>query len=195
MSPSDVVEILKSAVPALINAVALIIITIINSRGKESRGGEDVSDPIPYWLETPLRKFLRCLTRFLIVTLIITILYFLFSFIRLNLDLPTNKPLPTPTPTSTPAKTVCDNLVSRIHIGDTIRVANTLSNNLNFRKVPGLSSPKVTSVKNGTNFVILDGPVCIDTILWWEAVTLDGRIQGWIGEVNNGGFYYLEPIE
>lgn len=101
----------------------------------------------------------------------------------------TPTPLPSPTPTPDP----CKNFVSRVYKGEKVHIANLLDKNLNIRKLPSLSAPIITSVQNGTEFQILNGPVCADTLMWWEASTTNGSVRGWIAEENSAGIYYLEP--
>ena len=87
----------------------------------------------------------------------------------------------------------CGRFVSRIYKGEKVRSANILDENLNIRRSPSLSAEIITYVKNGTEFQILDGPVCADNLMWWEASTKNGSIKGWVAEVNSFGIYYLEP--
>jgi len=103
--------------------------------------------------------------------------------------------IPTPTPTATQSMTVdkCEGITSKLYINATAYSANKLETSLNIRNAPGLKALKVNSVKNGTEFLIIGGPVCVDNIMWWEATTSNGNIKGWIAEASSNGTYYLLP--
>ena len=87
----------------------------------------------------------------------------------------------------------CKKFVSRVYKGEKVYAANVLDENLNIRRSPNLSAKIITYVKNGTEFQILNGPVCADGLMWWEASTNNGSTKGWIAEVNSNGTYYIEP--
>jgi hypothetical protein len=80
-----------------------------------------------------------------------------------------------------------------VYKGEKVHSANVLNKNLNIRKLPSLSARIVTSVPNGTEFQILNGPICADGIMWWEASIIDGSNKGWIAEVSSSGTYYIQP--
>ena len=60
------------------------------------------------------------------------------------------------------------------------------------RSGPSREAPFLFNLDPGTQFPILNGPVCGDGIVWW-VVAADGRV-GWTAELNTtDGFYYLQP--
>lgn len=104
---------------------------------------------------------------------------------------PTVTLIPISTTTSTPDP--CGIFISRVSRGSKVQSANLLSKNLNVRRLPSISADIITSVPNGTEFQILNGPICADGLMWWEASTMTGNTRGWIAEVNSNGIYYIEP--
>jgi hypothetical protein len=65
----------------------------------------------------------------------------------------------------------------------------------NVRREPGLRSenPVIGSIPNGGQMDIVDGPACVDGIVWW-LVKADNGAQGWTAEAQAGDRYLL-PIE
>ncbi|HNE03025.1 MAG TPA: SH3 domain-containing protein [Anaerolineales bacterium] len=93
----------------------------------------------------------------------------------------------------TATSNLCEGYNSRVQIGAKVITANALDQSLNIRKLPSLSSPIVNSLQNNAELQILDGPICSDKIMWWEASTTDGKVKGWVAEVSLSGVYYLRP--
>jgi uncharacterized protein YgiM (DUF1202 family) len=100
---------------------------------------------------------------------------------------------PTLSPSPIPTKDPCRFFTSRVYRGEKVYTANVLNKNLNIRKLPSLSAPIITSVQNGTELQILNGPICSDSLMWWEASTINGSVRGWIAEQNSAGTYYIQP--
>ena len=57
-------------------------------------------------------------------------------------------------------------------------VQGTLGGGLNIREQPTTNSKTVTSAKEGTTLVVLDGPKEADGYTWWQVRTPDGA-EGW----------------
>ncbi len=54
---------------------------------------------------------------------------------------------------------------------------------INIRSQPGLQNGIIIGqAPNGTDFSVLDGPVCADHYVWWKVQSEDGRLSGWIAE-------------
>ncbi|MCJ7569139.1 MAG: SH3 domain-containing protein [Anaerolineales bacterium] len=68
----------------------------------------------------------------------------------------------------------------RVMIGEKARVC-TKSDDLIVRKGPGSVGKELTSIKPGTNFMIIDGPSCANNWFWWK-VELDSGLEGWVAE-------------
>jgi len=60
------------------------------------------------------------------------------------------------------------------------------------RSDPGLNSQVIAELKDGTPFVVEDGPKCVDHLVWWQIRTDDG-LRGWVAEGDKSG-YFIEPI-
>ncbi|MFZ5902060.1 MAG: hypothetical protein ACOYZ8_00725 [Chloroflexota bacterium] len=111
----------------------------------------------------------------------------------------TSTPLPAPTepvPTSDP--NACPSAVTRIHVGDSVRVLYRL----NFRTGPGLNWPIILTNNPGTRMEVIGGPVCTRratpggdrAYLWWK-VRLPNGLEGWSAEAPLiRPDYFLEPI-
>ncbi len=59
---------------------------------------------------------------------------------------------------------------------------------------PGLKSEGVAQLTDGTSFDIVDGPQCVDRLVWWQIRTHDERQSGWVAEGDSSG-YFIEPVE
>jgi hypothetical protein len=54
---------------------------------------------------------------------------------------------------------------------------------INVRNQPGTQNTAVIGeAPNGTEFNVLDGPVCADRYVWWKVQSEDGKRDGWIAE-------------
>lgn len=54
---------------------------------------------------------------------------------------------------------------------------------LNVRNKPGMQDTVVVGqAPNGSDFAVLDGPVCADRYVWWRVQSADGALDGWIAE-------------
>ena len=182
-----------SVIAALIGVAGMIATIFINKRLSEKKAESELKVLLLPNTQPIKRRRNRLWMRIAVATL--SVLAFT-SILLINLPvLPkvlfaiTPTSLPDPSPTIDP----CKNFVSRVYKGEKVHTANILDKNLNIRKLPSLSAPIITSVKNGTEFQILNGPVCADTLMWWEASTTNGSVKGWIAEVNINGTYYIQP--
>lgn len=119
---------------------------------------------------------------------------------------PTFTPLPD-TPALLPSKseltqatvTACPSAITRIKIGDTVRVLLRL----NFRYGPGLNWEIIKTNNSGTDLEVIGGPVCTSLLtdsglkayLWWNVRTRDGQV-GWSAEAPLiNPYYFLDPVE
>jgi len=83
---------------------------------------------------------------------------------------------------------------SSVAIGQKIRVVRkevpkddqttpTVPASINVRNQPGTQNTAVIGQAiNGTDFDVLDGPVCADRYVWWKVQSADGNLSGWIPE-------------
>lgn len=82
----------------------------------------------------------------------------------------------------------------KVVIGDNARVC-TESDDLIVRKGPGLDRNKLTGIKPGTIFMIIDGPACANNWFWWK-VELDSGLEGWVAEGgDNTDPYFICPVD
>ena len=79
------------------------------------------------------------------------------------------------------------NLEPRLVIGLTARVTPGAPNNL--RAQPNSEGELIGEIPGEGEFMVLDGPVCVDGLAWWQ-VDYNGQI-GWTAEGNRN--YWLEP--
>lgn len=96
----------------------------------------------------------------------------------------------TPSATSTPACLTAPE--PRLEIGQNgAVVASELPQRI--RSAPSLDADVLVSLPGGTQFVVLDGPLCdqADGVLWWRIGWEAG--EGWTVEAQ-GDIYFLEPI-
>lgn len=110
-------------------------------------------------------------------------------------------PMPLP-PTSEPTQvtdTDCPSAMTRIKIGDTVRVLLRL----NFRYGPGLDWAIIQTNNSGTGLEVIGGPVCTTLLtdagprayLWWNVRTADG-LEGWSAEAPLiNPYYFLDPVK
>jgi serine/threonine-protein kinase len=104
--------------------------------------------------------------------------------------------LPPPTPTASPLRGCPGLLPTRVEPGMSARVTRTDDRLLNVRQEPGTDSFRITQLRPGTRFEIIEGPVCEDGYTWFQIESPDGR-TGWVaeGEIVNGvENYFIEPI-
>ncbi|MEP7286794.1 MAG: Ig-like domain-containing protein [Chloroflexota bacterium] len=59
----------------------------------------------------------------------------------------------------------------------------TVPASINVRNQPGLqTSVAIGRAASGTEFDVVDGPVCADQYVWWKVQNADGTLNGWIAE-------------
>ncbi|MBN1966035.1 MAG: protein kinase, partial [Anaerolineae bacterium] len=119
--------------------------------------------------------------------------------------LPTSTPLPPMTatytlvptiaPTATATPVSCDGLLpSRIQVGGIGIVSDEDPRPLNVRAGPGTNQARIGQLEVGTQFVVLDGPVCSATYPWFQVRGLDATaLTGWIAE-SGEGVYYVDSV-
>lgn len=87
------------------------------------------------------------------------------------------EPAASPTP-STPT----------LQVGGRARIVTTGGSNARVRGEPDLADqPRILGLPNGTEVTILDGPIEVDDLAWWQISA--GEIEGWTAAT------LLEPIE
>jgi hypothetical protein len=83
---------------------------------------------------------------------------------------------------------ICGQLPSRLTVSTHARVAFTDGADMRIRQKPGLSQNIIERVPEGTRFLVLDGPKCIDDISWWKIDIKDGWVAEYVGNT-----YLIEP--
>lgn len=83
--------------------------------------------------------------------------------------------------------------LSRLHTGQFGQVAFSDGLPINVRKSPGLSSEVLTAMSEGSKFVVLADPQCLDGFIWWKVDFGNGLI-GWVAEGDKDS-YFIEPLE
>jgi len=61
----------------------------------------------------------------------------------------------------------------------------------NVREQPARASTLLGAIPGGTEFTVLEGPICADDLIWWRVRTDD--ITGWTVE-GSGSDYWIEPL-
>jgi hypothetical protein len=72
------------------------------------------------------------------------------------------------------------------------RVTLTDGAGTRLRPTAGVLDDPIMTMPDGTEFDILDGPFCIDSMKWWRLLLDDGT-EGWAAE-GHGADYFLEPL-
>lgn len=101
-------------------------------------------------------------------------------------------PLPTTPPTATPrGRDVCpDALPTRLAVGQSARAADRGAP-IQLRAAPGIDRTVVGSVQPGQMLIIVSGPECGSSQVWWQVDYQ--RLIGWMFEAQND-VYWLEPL-
>lgn len=97
-----------------------------------------------------------------------------------------------PAATQPPSNASCDGAPpTRLSNGASARVTITNGIPVNVRESAGISSERVGSMPEGTEFTAILGPICADSMWWWEISSPMGY-GGWVAEGDSSG-YFLEP--
>ncbi|MEZ4668387.1 MAG: hypothetical protein R3E39_10770 [Anaerolineae bacterium] len=110
---------------------------------------------------------------------------------------PTVAPPPTAVPTDAPTPSQCSEVPERLVVGGTGRVlslAGAPRTPLNIRQNPSLEAPRFARLAPGVVFDVVDGPVCVDGVAWFEVSFGERARRGWIAE-GADGVYFVEPVE
>lgn len=114
---------------------------------------------------------------------------------------PTNTPTPAPTataaPTIVPTPSECSDVPERLVVGGSgvvLRLPEAPNTPLNVRQTPTTTAPRVARLAPGATFEVVDGPVCVDGIAWFEVTFGQRDLSGWIAE-GADGVYFVEPAE
>lgn len=112
---------------------------------------------------------------------------------------PSSEVVQSPNPiesTAIPGQTTCPGAPpQRLIVGQRGKVC-TSSDSVRLREAPGKEERYISSIKKGTEFNVIDGPVCAgDGWSWWQVKTDDGQV-GWMAEGGDDKDpYFLCPIE
>lgn len=96
-----------------------------------------------------------------------------------------------PSPTSPSAETCSGAPTARLSIGLTGRVTITNGLPVNVRESAGIDMAQIGAMPEGTEFAVVNGPVCADSMWWWNIDAATG-LGGWAAEGDSTG-YFLEP--
>jgi hypothetical protein len=67
-----------------------------------------------------------------------------------------------------------------IGVGSSVQIFGTEGSGLNIRESPGVSTAVLFVALESEVFEIIDGPIEVDNITWWQLVTpLDSARIGW----------------
>jgi WD40 repeat protein len=110
----------------------------------------------------------------------------------------TVQPNATPTPSSTSAFSCPLAPNPRVKVGDLARITFTTGQKTRLRSVPEAGENVVAMLAEGTEFKIIDGPVCYlrpgtnQAYVYWKIfVTLNSK-EGWLAEGDSDS-YFIEP--
>ncbi len=102
---------------------------------------------------------------------------------------PTRTLTPSPTPFTCPGM-----LPSRVKVGEKARVC-TKQDRLILRESPSRSANELVRIVTGTEFKIMEGPVCEDQSTWWR-IALDSGLTGWVREGTDATDpYFICPVK
>jgi hypothetical protein len=109
-----------------------------------------------------------------------------------QLPTPTNTPTITPLPTRQAAQLCPDAFPSRFVMGDQGAVSMEPPIRNNVRQDPGLDAELVGKLNPGEPFLVIGGPECADSMVWWKVRSLQTNLIGWTSE-GQAGEYWLVP--
>ncbi|MCC7449905.1 MAG: Ig-like domain-containing protein [Anaerolineae bacterium] len=93
-------------------------------------------------------------------------------------------------PVQAPQTVTCPGTpATRVGVGDVVVVTPDDPTPLRIRQTPGLKGVIVGQGRPGTQFNVVDGPVCTDGYLWWKLVSADGSLTGWGAEGDASGYF------
>ncbi len=99
----------------------------------------------------------------------------------------------TPTPVSIPGSGAdlgiwqpCgdDGPPSRLELGITVIIKEGMRYSIRLRAQPGISGSVSGSVQPNDVLRIVDGPICLDQLVWWEVQSMGTGEEGWAVEGN-----------
>ncbi|MEO8610210.1 MAG: SH3 domain-containing protein [Chloroflexota bacterium] len=97
-------------------------------------------------------------------------------------------------PTLTPNPCSGITLPTRLSVDHKGRVPADATQRVNVRPAPNISTPPSGQVKNGDSFNVLNGPVCADSVRWFQIRYGENNDKGWIAEGQNN-VYFVEPVD
>jgi len=56
---------------------------------------------------------------------------------------------------------------------------------------PGIQSQTKESIKSGETLKIIEGPICIEDIVWWKAQIVNSGSEGWIAEGDKDSYWFI----
>lgn len=105
-----------------------------------------------------------------------------------------------PAPTNAPDFS-CPNAPSpRVQVGDSARITFTDGTTTRLRSVPEAGDNIIDNLPEGTEFKIIEGPVCYprpgrsDAYVYWKVNVPSRNVTGWLAEGDANG-YYIEPLK
>ncbi len=86
---------------------------------------------------------------------------------------------------------LCNQMPFRLEVGEGGRTTLYPRLNTSVRRAPGMDGPLFRRIPPGQTFEVSAGPVCANSIAWWEikGYDLSGLWTGWIGEGQNGTYW------
>jgi len=87
----------------------------------------------------------------------------------------------------------------RLKVGDTARIAFTTGQTTRLRSAPEAGDNVIAMLTEGTEFKIIDGPVCYprpgrnDAYVYWKISVTSNSQEGWLAEGDSGS-YYIESL-
>jgi hypothetical protein len=80
---------------------------------------------------------------------------------------------------------------TRLTVGGNGAVTFTDGQPLNVRQSPGLTVATIGQLPEGTGFIVVEGPVCADSVQWWHIQ--GANLDGWVAE-GMAGEYFVAPV-
>lgn len=86
----------------------------------------------------------------------------------------------------------CDNgPPSRLQLGDRAKIEDSAAFPIRLRGEPGLSGTISGAIVVGDILEVINGPACLDQLVWWELTSLGTGNSGWTAEGNSYGAWIL----
>jgi len=79
---------------------------------------------------------------------------------------------------------------TQLDVGMSVVVLKDDPTPLRIRDSAGTRGKILAQVQPGTEFTVIEGPICADKFVWWKLVSKDGKVLGWAAEGDLQHYYF-----